>query len=533
MERISNLLSSFLYIETFSILVVAFCSWRRRKALGALPLFFLCLCSAVYAFGYGMEITSTSLGDVNLWGKIEYLGLAFIPSLWIIQAHSLAAKDKKISKTCISILFIIPILTVIFRYTNDYFHLMYRNETLINNGYFYVLSYQKCFWYYLYYIFFYVCMIISIAMYYKAFSKAVGLERHQLKIMVCASISVLFFEGFDQFQIVPLKMDYGAFIMFFVYVVFAYAVYPFDMMHIIPMSREIIFDWVYDGVLVVDTDFNLKDFNYAAKEVFKALDRSLIGTKIEFCTREAPEFGKLLKMWCRSKKEYSQENLPESFKEDVFEFSIVSVDNISYFKARPKALYYKGYKIGSTILISNVTKEKNIIFELEKMAKFDQLTGILNRRCFIELVGNKLTELEKQDDKGILFMFDIDYFKQVNDTYGHQAGDYILKEIAYISKSKIRDKDFIGRYGGEEFIAFLPKLTLKEAVSLIESIRAAFENYNFIYEDIPIKVTASFGVSEYCKKESGEYFSYNEIVKNADIALYKAKESGRNRVSVS
>lgn len=529
MQRLSNLLSSFLYIETFSILIIAFYSWKRKKVAGAFPLFLLCLCSAIYSFGYGMEITSSSLFYVNFWSKFEYLGLSFVPALWIIQAHSLSAKDKKISKVCIIVLFIIPALTCIFRFTNEYFHFMYANERLINNGYFYIISYEKCFWYYLYYVFFFGCMIISDVMYYKAFLKSSGLARRQLKIMICISTSVLFFEGLDQFQIVPLKMDYGAFIMFFVYAMFAYAVYPFDMMHIAPISREIIFDWVHDGVIVVDTDFNLKDFNYAAKEIFKSLDKSIIGMKIKFCTREAPEFEKLLKMWYKQDKKCSE----ESFKEDVFEFNIARDENISYFKARLKALYYKEYKIGSTILISDITKEKNMVLELQKMARFDQLTEVLNRRYFLEVVSNELDKLAGEVYLGIIFMFDIDHFKQINDNYGHQMGDYILKEMSSIAKNIIKNRGFMGRYGGEEFIGFLPKLYLKEAVSLIECIRSAFENYNFVYDNVAIKVTASFGVTECYRNKCGEKFLYKDLIKRADVALYEAKKNGRNQVAVN
>jgi len=533
MHGVNNVLSSFLYIETFGILVIAFCSWKRKRVSGAFPLFFLCLCSAVYSFGYGMEITSVSLLNVDFWSKFEYLGLSFIPALWIIQAYSLVYKDKKIGKMWTTVLFIISLLTCVFRFTNKYFHFMYSNEKLINNGYFYIISYEKCFWYYLYYIFFFACIIISITMYCRAFLKSEGLARHQLKMMIYISTGALLLEVFDQFQIVPLKMDYGAFIMFFVYALFAYVVYPFDIMDIVPVSREIIFDWVYDGVIVVDTDFNLKDFNCAAKEVFNSLDRNLIGTKIELCTREAPEFEKLLKMWYKGCGECLEEVFKENFSENVFEFSITKNENTSYFKARLKALCYKEYRIGSTILISDITREKGMIFELEKMARFDQLTEIFNRRQFIELINAEFNKLAEQDDKGVLFMFDIDHFKKINDTYGHQAGDYILREISFIAKNIIKNKNFMGRYGGEEFIAFLPKLSLKEAVPVIERIRNSFENHNFVYDNVHIKVTASFGVTEYYKQNSGKYFSYKEMVKKADTALYRAKENGRNQIAVS
>ncbi|URZ07038.1 histidine kinase N-terminal 7TM domain-containing diguanylate cyclase [Clostridium felsineum] len=530
MGRINDFLSSFLYIETFSIIVIAIYSWRRRKALGAFPLLFLCFSSAIYSFGYGMEITSTSLESVNLCSKFEYMGLSFIPVLWVIQAYSLANKDKKISNIIKVLIFIIPTLTCIFRIANDKLNFMYRNEKLISNGYFYILTYEKCFWYYIYYSFFFGCIVISTIMYYKAFLKASGLARRQLKIIIFISISAILFEGFDQLQIVPIKMDYGAFIMFFVYVLFAAAVYPFDIMHIIPVSREIIFDWIYDGVIVMDTNFNLKDFNYAAKEIFKCLDKSLIGTKLELCTSEACEFMKMIKIWYSGSEECSKKLLDGGFIKDTFEFRINSKGSVIYFKARLKALYYHGYRVGSTILISNVTKEKEEVLELEKMARFDQLTGLLSRAYFTKYSNVEFDKLHRKNQTGVLVMIDIDYFKRINDTYGHQAGDHILKEMAFIAKNMLRNKDLIGRYGGEEFIAFLPQLSLKQAKLAIECIRLAFQNHDFFYEDKLIKVTASFGMVECCKRTMAN--SYEQMVKKADIALYEAKKNGRNRIAV-
>lgn len=134
---------------------------------------------------------------------------------------------------------------------------------------------------------------------------------------------------------------------------------------------------------------------------------------------------------------------------------------------------------------------------------------------------------------GVIFMFDIDHFKQINDNYGHQIGDYILKEMSSIAKNIIKNRGFMGRYGGEEFIGLLPKLYLKEAVSLIECIRSAFENYNFVYNNVSIKVTASFGVTECYRNKLGEKFSYKDLIKRADVALYEAKGNGRNQVAVN
>lgn len=531
MEEINNFLSGLLYIETFIILVLGFYSWRRRKVPGAFALFLMCISVAFYTFGYSMEIISQTVPSVNLWSKVQYLGLPFIPALWIVQAYSLTNSDKKISRLFVAILFVIPIFTCIFRWTDRYHGLMYQNMLLVSNGYFNVLSFQKGPWYYLHYTFFSICAIVSIVMYYHAFLKATGYIRQQLKFMFYASMLYCISQVIYQLGMIPLQIDCGPFVTFFIYIIFAYAIYNFDMMHIIPLSRDKIFEWIYDGVIVVDINYNLKDFNGAAKQIFNSLDKSLVGTKIGLCTSECPEFFELLKNWCNNKP-YTDEKMEEGSIDDIFEFSIkTTIEKTSYFKARLKPLYNKEVRIGSTILITDITKEKEMMYELEKAAQIDGLTGILNRRYFMELANFQFTRLLQQSGNGVLVMFDIDHFKQINDAYGHQAGDYVLKEIVSIAKIIIGHDSLLGRYGGEEFIAFLPDMSLDQAVTMVELVRAAFENHVFSYNGKLIKVTASFGMTEYCKQRYGTYSSFEEMVKNADCRLYQAKNEGRNQIA--
>lgn len=361
MCEINNFLSGLLYIETFIILILGFYSWRRKKVPGAFSLFLLCVSVAFYTFGYSMEIISVSLESANLWSKVQYLGLSFIPAIWVIQAYSLSVRNKKIAMHYVAILFIIPIFTCIFRWTDEYYGLMYKATSLVNNGYFNVLFFQKGVWYYLHYTFFFICAIISTIIYYRAFSKSKGYIRQQLKIMFYASMIPFVSQIFYQFGMMPFRMDCGPFVAFFIYILFAYAIYRFDMMHIIPISREKIFERIYDGVIVVDLDCNLKDFNHAAKQIFKSLDKSLIGTKIELCTSECPQFVKVLKNWYD--KLYIGQKLEKGFMEDIFQITInTPKKNNSYFKVILKPLYNKKHLIGSTILITNITKEKEMLF---------------------------------------------------------------------------------------------------------------------------------------------------------------------------
>ena len=167
-------------------------------------------------------------------------------------------------------------------------------------------------------------------------------------------------------------------------------------------------------------------------------------------------------------------------------------------------------------------EEKNK--ELEKLAITDNLTDLYNRRKLDELLKN---EIYRSDRFGHTFGFtilDIDHFKRVNDTYGHQTGDKVLIEIASILKNNLRKTDFVGRFGGEEFVIICPESNIESVVKLMENLRLIIQNHNFG----KIKnQTVSFGVT--LLKEAD---TVDSILKRADEALYKTKNSGRNKVSI-
>ena len=157
----------------------------------------------------------------------------------------------------------------------------------------------------------------------------------------------------------------------------------------------------------------------------------------------------------------------------------------------------------------------------------DGLTGVFNRHYF-DIHIKQITQ-KANDSKGPLCMLmcDIDDFKLVNDTYGHQAGDIIIKTIASTLKDMLRVTDLVARYGGEEFTVFLNNATIDQAVSIAESIRKQVESISFEIEtnEEPIKKTISIGVTSY---KTGE--SINDFIERADKALYRAKETGKNKV---
>ena len=165
------------------------------------------------------------------------------------------------------------------------------------------------------------------------------------------------------------------------------------------------------------------------------------------------------------------------------------------------------------------------IKKLSDAAATDPLTQCYNRREFEVQLKRNVSNATRHNKELSVFMFDLDHFKEVNDTYGHQTGDLVLKEISALVKNNIRTADVLSRYGGEEFIAILPETNKQKAMELANRIRKNIETRRIKTNGDEIRVTASFGVSTL--KESPDM---NQLVHDADAMMYKAKLNGRNTV---
>lgn len=165
--------------------------------------------------------------------------------------------------------------------------------------------------------------------------------------------------------------------------------------------------------------------------------------------------------------------------------------------------------------------------QLRHMSQTDALTGLDNRRHLNERIDEMFAHAKRLDEPFSIVMCDLDKFKSVNDTYGHQAGDEVLKQLASLLREEAREIDRVGRYGGEEFMLLLPGAQLDDAVSFAERVRKRIEGHTFTFPGGTITRTSSFGVAGWPHPKVREC---DDLVRKADDALYVAKETGRNKV---
>ena len=168
--------------------------------------------------------------------------------------------------------------------------------------------------------------------------------------------------------------------------------------------------------------------------------------------------------------------------------------------------------------------------KIEALAYEDPLTGVLNRRAFFDVAQSHLARCARSNRPLSAVMIDVDYFKGINDAFGHVVGDELLKALASTLQTSVRPDDTVCRYGGEEFVVWLPETDAETAHLVAEHLRDAVEHVRILTEGRIVRATASFGVAT-C--EPGEASRVDELVAKADQALYAAKRDGRNRVALA
>lgn len=179
---------------------------------------------------------------------------------------------------------------------------------------------------------------------------------------------------------------------------------------------------------------------------------------------------------------------------------------------------------------TDITEQKRLEKELREMASTDVLTGVFNRRHFIDLCEREIIRAERYNTDLSLVMLDIDHFKTINDTFGHAIGDDAIRATTEICRQNLRLTDSIARIGGEEFAILLPQTNLEGAALIAERIRVDIENFVLPTgeEDVSHQFTSSFGITALHHDDA----QFDDLLKRADIALYESKSKGRNRVSL-
>lgn len=286
--------------------------------------------------------------------------------------------------------------------------------------------------------------------------------------------------------------------------------YFFSLINLTDIIRYSTIDNINEGILYFDKDGLYLGCNAAADTVLPMLKTVSVGTDIKNINALPVDLF-----------------LNEVDNADGIEFTVEYRGSLKTYTVS-KSQIRRGTKvIGYSLIITNITNMKKLLTDMEEKSKRDSLTGLYNKGFLIDYGQALLEDACRSNTSMALVMMDIDYFKNVNDSYGHPYGDYVLQEIANLCKSAFRKSDMIVRYGGEEFCILMPDILHDAARRKAEQVRKIIEQHPFSHEGTDIFLTVSMGLSF----NRFPTDTMDELIKRADECLYISKHDGRNKVT--
>ncbi len=497
-----------------SSLLCLYAKIRLKDVPGVKPYILMTLFSAIFTFSYAFELSSTSLEKMLLWLSVEYLALPFIPVFILLMC--LEYVGQKLHQWMYYILYLIPILTIFMHATNKLHHLYYTSIRLNSESPFPLLELEYGPWFYVHSIFFFLCFMISIISLLMELRKTKQFRfRMQIILMVAGIMVPIIANYFYLNDLSPYGIDLGPVSMSISFIFHGTALLSYQMFHVTPVARDTVFEAMKEGVIVLNQNGMIVDYNNAMSVVIPTLNSQCIGRSIVDVVGIETNLAEiiLLEKECDYKVGLSGKNTYYHIR-----FSTVTNKNNN--------------KIMKIITFVDVTERVNLQEKLKYLASIDGLTQVYNRSFFMQESVKLVDALNVDGGNVSIIMFDIDHFKKVNDTFGHEAGDLVLAQIAKVAKESVRTSDIMGRYGGEEFIICLPDTSLMVAYKIAEAIRTNIVETAVPYIDREISVTSSFGISTASIRHRDHSQTLQTLMREADQALYGAKRKGRNCVEL-
>lgn len=502
-----------IYLFLTALLSVFFAAYTISKGKTTLVkvFFSLCLLVSIYLFAYLLELNSSPLPQMLFWNQLQYMVIPFYPALWLLLSLIYTKTIKTFKRNTFFIIFAVPILNFLIQITNLHNHFYNKSFILKKISGVILLTYNKEPWYLFCSAYIIIYFLISIFCYLSSYRKVEDFERSGYKIMILASL--LPFIGLELILINPLELsiNYEALVLPFTFYLILIALFKYDFLAIKSLAREVLFEKSSDAMILTDSTSRLMDYNPAAAELFQELNISMKGKTIEFILGNQTDLLRILNT------------------NDNCDFKISIGDRYEYFEVKIVTIKNDfGNEVGRLINLVNITERKHDQEALKILASVDALTGLYNRNSFMHHANLQMECCSNYNSGFTLLMIDVDYFKHINDTNGHAAGDAVLTHLGYQMKKYFRRTDIIGRLGGEEFAIILPSTCLDAAKNITEFFCDMISKEPVIYENKPIYFTLSTGISVYDKRLK----TFGEVLKLADEALYESKKNGRNRVTV-
>jgi diguanylate cyclase (GGDEF)-like protein/PAS domain S-box-containing protein len=513
-----------------SAVVAAFISGvilRRRSAPGAAFLFLFLIGVQIWSLTYAMHWLSTRAEDRLFWLDATYLGVVIAPTAMLIFILRFTRPSNYFRGWKLSWLALEPFLTLLILWSDPWHGWFYGGgprfpeQNLIFDG-------GPWFWLHVFYT--YGLIAAGIGLLVSASAQRSPLNSHPARLVLAGVLfpvasNVIVFAGLNPFP----GLDLTPIAFTFTGVLLGFSLFYQRLLDLTTLGRDVLIEKMNEGILLLDQRQRIVDFNPALQRLLALPKDNLLGETIDEVLGMRVQ-AKILSALLIEKDASAEIEVHADTRRAV------------QVQASPVHDLASGFT-GWLIICFDITKQREAERELEarlrqiealqanlrEQAIRDPLTGLFNRRYLQETLPRELARAEREGRPLSVSMLDLDHFKQLNDTYGHLAGDAMLQQLAKVLTQLTRSSDILVRYGGEEFIVVLPDSTPQIACQRAEEWRAAFEQVTANAAQPLQRITLSVGIASYPRDGT----SAEELIHQADMALYRAKSGGRNQVATA
>ena len=503
-------------LSTFVSLAVLLLAIYKRELKKSLYLTYFLFAVFQFNLGYLVEISATVM-EVSVLGKqLKYLGVPFIAPLlflFVLDYYDI----KKLSNSKIAALMAIPVMHSLIAITFPWNGIYYTSVSWIAEAAIPYLEVERSILHDIIYLYYYAFKIIAIvlALFYGLRSSDTSKKWSAAIIAFCA-IPWLWYtiNWYSPRELTfgprPVLLNTVYVLLVYFLILLSYSFLWLRLSQIVPSAREHIVENMKDAFVLIDSRECFIEANSTAKKLFPQLAATSVGVPI----REIKEIP-----WSSE-----QANI------DNWSFCLQDESGAErHYRISKTVISHRNEIICDCIMIYDITESKKLLDEVTELAERDALTGLINRRTFFNKCEWLFQEIVSAGGNMSMLMMDFDHFKKLNDTYGHQIGDEVLKIVAQNLSKRFRSTDLFTRYGGEEFCAFLPRTDEDSAMQIAQTLCEITERIDFGSKRPGLRITISIGVAIY---SAADHKTLDALIGSADTALYTAKNTGRNRVCI-
>ncbi|MDT8898349.1 diguanylate cyclase [Thermanaerothrix sp. 4228-RoL] len=466
---------------------------------------------------YSLSLALASPTVTVLAAQLQYAFLGALPVLWLFFALEYSGQKTWLQPMRAWLFGVVPLLTFLLVLTNPWHRLIWESYRLVEQGRFLLFRvehYGAWFWVHLAYSY-----ALMLAGGYWILRECGGrhLPRYQMaRQMVALALLPLAFNLFDLFYALP-HWGQGLTPLGFALsgIGLGGLLLRYRGLNQLPIARQAVFDHLSEGVIILDHQLRVVDLNHAAQRLFQLERVAWVGESVAV----------LFPFWHAGLIPSTSDPLDVDLC-----LRSAETDVATYYQVRVIMLTNAhGRGLGYVITLSDQTERITYLQAIEQEAQTDPLTGLFNRRMFWQIAARAVAHSQVTHQPLALIEIDLDHFKAINDACGHLIGDAVLVEIGHRIQGVLRATDVLGRLGGDELVALLPAVTMRDAESIAQRMRREVADRPIQIEGWAVMCTISLGVAV---TDGACPLTLEQLVDQADRALYRVKRRGGNAVEM-